>query len=89
MHLQINNLTLILGSRSHKTLFSTLFIMYPINLQSLQLLHPTVKEEMLLQENTSFDLDLGVKVTQNVAECPLNHVFYQPAKFAIIANFTG
>ena len=27
------------------------------------LLHPTVKEKIHLQENTLFDLDLGVKVT--------------------------
>ena len=33
-----------------------------------------VKEEMHLQEITLFDLDLGVKVTQNVAQYPLHHV---------------
>ena len=33
-----------------------------------------VKKEMHLQEITLFDLDLGVKVTQNVAQYPLHHV---------------
>ena len=45
---------------------STLYIMSPIHLQSLKLLLPTVKE-MHLQEITLYDLDFGVKVTQNVA----------------------
>ena len=35
---------------------------------SLMLLHPMVKEKMHLQENTLFDLDLGIKVTRNVAQ---------------------
>ena len=43
-----------LGSRSHK-LFSTLYIMWPIQLQSLRLLRHTDKK-MHLQENTLFDL---------------------------------
>ena len=44
--------------------------------QSLMLLHPMVKEKMHLQENTLFDLYLGVKVKQNVALNPLHHVTY-------------
>ena len=42
--------------------------------QSLMLLHPMVKKKMHLQENTLFDIDLGVKVTQNVAQYPRHHV---------------
>ena len=42
---------------------STLYIMSPMRLQSLKLLCPTVKEEMHLQENTVYDLELAVKVT--------------------------
>ena len=42
-----------------------------------------VKEEMHLQENTLFDLDFGAKVTQNVAQYPLHHVTYAPAKFEV------
>ena len=38
---------------------------------------------MHLQENTLFDLDLGVKVTQNVDQYPQHHVAYEPAKFDI------
>ena len=36
---------------------------------------------MHLQENTLYDLDLVVKVTQNVVKCPPNHMTYAPAKF--------
>ena len=41
---------------------------------------------MHLQENTLFDLDLGVKVTQNVAKYPRHHVTYAPAKFDIATS---
>ena len=58
--------------------------------QSLILLHPTVKEKMHLQENTlfdsDFDLDLRVKVTQNVAQCPLHHVTYAPTEFEVTTS---
>ena len=50
--------------------------------------HPMVKEKMHLQENTLFDLDLGVKVTLNVTQYPQNHVTYAPAKFDI-ATYQG
>ena len=54
--LNIWPLTLTLGSKSHKMLPSTLYIMWPIQLQSLKLLLLTLKEEIHLQENTLFDL---------------------------------
>ena len=54
--------------------------------QSLILLHPTVKEKMHLQENTLFALDLQVKVTRNVAKCPLHHVTYAPTDFEVTAS---
>ena len=38
---------------------NTLYIMSLMHLQSLKLLCPMVKEEMHLQENTLYDLDLG------------------------------
>ena len=38
---------------------------------------------MHLQENTSFDLDFEVKVTQNVAQYPLHHVTYAATKFEV------
>ena len=41
---------------------------------------------MHLQENTLFDLDLGVKLTQNVAQYPQHHVAYEPAKFDIATS---
>ena len=45
-------------------LHSTFYIMLPMNLQSLKLLNPMVKE-MYLQKNTLFNLDQ--KVTENFA----------------------
>ena len=44
-----------------------------------------VKEEMHLQENTLYDLDLVVKVTQNVVQYPLN-MTYAPAKFEVATS---
>ena len=70
-------------SRSHKMLPSTLYIRSPMHLQSLKLLRPMVKEEMHLQENTLYDLDLGVKFTYNVAQYSTHHVIYVPAKFEV------
>ena len=51
--------------------------------QSLMLLQSMVKEKMHLQENTLCDLDPEVKVTGNVAQCPLHHVTFAPTKFAV------
>ena len=42
-----------------------------------------VKEEMHLQEITLFDLDLGVKVKQNVAQYSRHHVTYLGTKFKV------
>ena len=41
---------------------------------------------MHLQESTLFDLDLQVKVTLNVAQCPLHHVTYAPTKFEVTTS---
>ena len=38
---------------------------------------------MHLQESMLYDLALGVKVTQNVAQYPPHHVTYAPAKFEV------
>ena len=54
-----------------------------MHLQGLKFLHPTVYEEMHLQENTLFDIDIGVKVTRGVAQYPLHHVIYASTKFWI------
>ena len=54
--------------------------------QSLILLHPTVKEKMHLQENTLFDPDIRVKVTRNVAQCPLHHVTYAHTEFEVTSG---
>ena len=41
---------------------------------------------MHLQENTLYDLDLVVKVTQNVVQYPLIHMTYAPAKFEVATS---
>ena len=45
-----------------------------------------VKEMKHLQENTLYDLDLGVKVTQNVVLYLPNHITYAPAKFEVATS---
>ena len=40
----------------------------------------------LLKENTLFDLDLRVQVIRNVAQYPLHHVIYAPAKFEVATS---
>ena len=44
---------------------------------------------MHLQENTFFDLDLGVKVTRNVAQYPLHHVIFAATKFEAMRKGLG
>ena len=36
----------------------------------------------------TFDLDLGINPTRNVAQYPLHHVTYAPARFEV-ATFNG
>ena len=43
-------------------------------------------KEMHFQENTLFDLDHKVKVTQNVAEYPLHHVIYSATKIEVATS---
>ena len=51
-----------------------------MDLGSLKWLHQTVHEKHL-KEYTFFNLDLGIKVTLNIAQYPLHHVTYAAAKF--------
>ena len=46
-----------------------------------EVVRPTASEEMHLQENTLFDLDIGIKVTRNFAQYSLHHVTYTHAQF--------
>ena len=41
---------------------------------------------MHLNENTSFDLVLDIKVTQDVAQYPLHHVTYSDTKFEVATS---
>ena len=64
-----------LGQDQENVAEFTLYHMNYMHLQSLSLLRPTVKGEMYLQENTLFfTFDLGVNVTQNVAQNPMHHL---------------
>ena len=79
-------MTLTFRSRSHEMLPRALYIMWPMHLQSLKLLCQKLEEEKHLQENSLFDLDLGVKVTRNVAQYPLHHVTYPATKFEVATS---
>ena len=80
---KIHNLTLTLVSRSHEMLPSTLDIMWPMHQQSLMMLHPKVKK------NIVFTRKYKAKVTWNVAQCPLHHVTYAPPEFEIVVSSKG
>ena len=43
-------------------------------------------KKMHLQENTLFDIELQVRVTGNVAQCPLHHVTYAPTEFEVTTS---
>ena len=45
-----------------------IYIMWSKHLQSLKLLHPTIKVEMYLQENIVYELDCDIEVTWNIAK---------------------
>ena len=59
--------------------------MWPMHQQSLNLLCARVLGRFNYKEMhyLTFDLDLWVKVTWNVAQYPLHHVTYAPAKFEV------
>ena len=60
-----------------------------MHMHSLVLLSQTVWEETHLQENSlymNFDHDLGVNVSQNVAQYPLHHVTYATTKFEVATS---
>ena len=44
---------------------------------------------MHLQESTLFDLEFQVKVTLNVAQCPLHHETYAPIEFEVTSKALG
>ena len=41
---------------------------------------------MHLHENTVFNLDLGIKVTKDVAKDPLHHVTYAHVRFEVATS---
>ena len=62
---------------------SILYIIWPMHLQSLKLLCPTVKEEMHLQEKFYLTFIQG---QGHMKHCPLHHVTYVIAKFEIATS---
>ena len=91
MHLQESTLfDFDLGVKATQMLLSILYIMWPIHLHGLILLHLTVKEEMHLQEITLFDLDLGSRSHKRFNQYPLHHVTYPGTKFEVaVSNGQG
>ena len=84
MHLQettLFDLGVIMGSRSHWMLPSTLNIMWPMHQQSLILLHPRVFTRKYIIWPWPW-----VKVTRNVAQFPLYHVTYSSTKFEVATS---
>ena len=69
-------------------LLSALYIMWPIQIQHLQLLRLTVKEGNIYKKihYLTFDIDLGVKVTRNVAQYPLHYVTYSAAESQVATS---
>ena len=59
-----------------------MYIMSHMHLQSLELLRSMVYE-MQLQDNTLYDLELGVKVTKNLPKYPRLHMTHVPAKLEV------
>ena len=66
----------VMSASRYKMLPSILRITWLKYLQSLKSLRPTVYEDMHLQENILFDLDLWTKVTQNGVQYPLRPMSY-------------
>ena len=84
IYMKIHYLTLTLRSGSHKMLPSTLYIMWPIQIQSLKLVCLTTYEEIIYNKIHYLPF---VKFTRNVAHFPLHHVIYSGTKFqAAISN---
>ena len=72
---------------------SALYIMWPMNLQSLKLLRQSYYVKSFRKRSIykkiqylTFDLDLEVKVTQNVAQYPIHHVTYPATKFEVATS---
>ena len=66
---------------------STLYIMRPIQLQSLKLLRLTVLEPRYIYKKRHYlILDLGVKVTRKVAQYPLHHLTDSATKFEVATS---
>ena len=61
-----------------------------MHLQRFKLLHPTFERRGIYEKLHNLTLTLGSKFTQNVAQYPLHHVTYAPAKFeAVTPNDLG
>ena len=84
MQLQDNtNLTLTLGSRSNKMLFDAPppnRMIYALAIIEIAMSNRSGEDAFTrkVQKGTLLDVDLEIKVTQNVAQYPLHHVSYSP-----------
>ena len=75
-----------LGSRSHKMLPSSLYIMWPIQLQCLKLLRLTVRRRYIYKKKHYLTFGLDVKVTGNFAQYSLYHVTYLATYFEVATS---
>ena len=67
----------------------TLYTMWPISLQSMKVLNPTVMGRCIFKKMHYLTFDLGVKVTHNCTQYPQNHVPNVLAKFVEVATSNG
>ena len=85
---KIHYLTFDLESRSYEVLPSTIFIMWPMHLQSCcvqQLRRRLIyKKKHYLTFGSRFDI--GVKATQNITQYPLHHVIHASTKFEVATS---
>ena len=85
---KVQYLMLTLGSRSHKMLPSTLYIIWPMHLQSLKCFFQWFRRICIYKK--IYNLTFGVKVTQNITQYPLHHVIFVAAKFKVaLTNCLG
>ena len=82
------SLTLTLGSRSHKMLPSKLTSCDLFSYKVWSCYIKRFRRRCIYKkiQYLTFDLDLGVKVTQNVAQYPLHHVTYSATKFEVATS---
>ena len=76
-------LTLTLGPRSYETLANIRLSSTSCDLHLQKICCYVQGFRRRIYKKTQLTFDLGVKVTQSIAQYPLHHVIYTPAKFEV------